>query len=192
MSTENRVGEKIRQLREAQDLSIAALAERSGVSADLIGHLEEGELAPSLMPLLKIARGLGVRLGTFLDDAPQSNPVVVHAGRSNKVVRFSGNSRMRDEAKLDFFCLASDKQDRHMEPFLIDVHPAAEEQCAPSSHEGEEFIYVLAGDIEISYGQDRYALSAGDSIYYDSVVPHDVHAAGNADARILAVVYTPC
>lgn len=78
-----------------------------------------------------------------------------------------------------------------MEPFLIDVHPAGEEQCAPSSHEGEEFIYVLSGEIEVSYGQERYRLSEGDSIYYDSVVPHDVHGVGNGSARILAVVYTP-
>ena len=59
-----------------------------------------------------------------------------------------------------------------------------------SSHEGEEFIYVMKGEIEVLYGQETYLVSEGDSIYYDSVVPHDLHAFGD-EAKILAVVYTP-
>ncbi|RSD33176.1 MAG: MerR family transcriptional regulator [Methanohalophilus sp.] len=76
-----------------------------------------------------------------------------------------------------------------MEPFIIDVHPQQGEHPL-SSHEGEEFIYVLEGEIEILYGKETYNLEAGDSIYYDSVVPHDLHAV-DEDAKIMAVVYTP-
>ena len=78
-----------------------------------------------------------------------------------------------------------------MEPFIIDVHPLQCEGVNLSAHEGEEFIYVLNGQIEIVYGKDKYELNTGDSIYYDSVIPHHVHAAGNNEAQILAVVYTP-
>ena len=60
-----------------------------------------------------------------------------------------------------------------------------------SSHEGEEFIYVMEGTMEISYGQSSYLLNEGDSIYYDSIVPHHVHAYQGQEAKILAVVYTP-
>lgn len=77
-----------------------------------------------------------------------------------------------------------------MEPFLIDVELHSDD-FELSSHEGEEFIYVLKGEIEVIYGQEKYRLGEGDSIYYDSVVPHHLHAAGENDARILAVVYTP-
>ncbi|MGZ7070058.1 MAG: cupin domain-containing protein, partial [Methanobacterium sp.] len=73
----------------------------------------------------------------------------------------------------------------------IDVHLPGTEDYKLSSHEGEEFIYVMDGEIEILYGQDKYLVSAGDSIYYDSIVPHDLHAYGGKDAKILAVVYTP-
>jgi len=76
-----------------------------------------------------------------------------------------------------------------MEPFLIDVHPASGD-VPLNEHEGEEFIYVLSGRIEIRYGKDVYQLNAGDSIYYESAVPHHVHAL-DSDARILAVVYAP-
>jgi len=89
---------------------------------------------------------------------------------------------------LDFFSLAAGKSARHMEPFLIDVNPG--EDHSLSSHEGEEFLYVLAGRLEVAYGKDVHTLAVGDSIYYDSIVPHQVRAAGDAPARILAVLYT--
>ena len=75
---------------------------------------------------------------------------------------------------------------------MIDVKPQAGESHPLSAHEVEEFIYVLSGAIQINYGRTRYDLVAGQSIYFDSVVPHDVHATGDENARILAVIYTPC
>ncbi len=78
-----------------------------------------------------------------------------------------------------------------MEPFLIDVKPSSGDSPTLSGHEGEEFIYVLSGGIQINYGKTTYDLKEGESIYYDSIVPHDVHAKGETAAKILAVVYTP-
>ncbi|WP_321428475.1 XRE family transcriptional regulator [uncultured Methanolobus sp.] len=190
MADKNILGGKIRQIRETQNMSVEDLANNSNTSTDLINKLEEGALVPSLTPLMQIARALGVRLGTFLDDAPHNGPVVVKSGESDDVVRFSGNCDTCESSTLDFFSLAKDKSDRHMEPFIIDVHPGSGE-VNPSSHEGEEFIYVLSGQIEILYGKDSFTLSTGDSIYYDSVISHHVHAVGTEDAKILAVVYAP-
>ncbi|ETA69329.1 putative transcriptional regulator [Methanolobus tindarius DSM 2278] len=190
MADKNILGGKIRQIREMQNMSVEDLANSSNTSVDLINKLEDGALVPSLTPLMQIARALGVRLGTFLDDAPHNEPVVVKSGESDNIVRFSGNCDTCESSTLDFFSLAKDKADRHMEPFIIDVHPRSGE-INPSSHEGEEFIYVLSGQIEIIYGKDSFTLSTGDSIYYDSVVSHHVHAVGTEDAKILAVVYAP-
>nr|WP_321498408.1 XRE family transcriptional regulator [uncultured Methanolobus sp.] len=190
MADKNILGGKIRQIREMQKMSVEDLATNSNTSVELISKLEDGALVPSLTPLMQIARALGVRLGTFLDDAPHTGPVVVKSGASDNVVRFSGNCDTCENSTLDFFSLAKDKADRHMEPFIIDVHPRSGD-VTPSSHEGEEFIYVLGGQIEIIYGKDSFTLTTGDSIYYDSVVPHHVHAVGTEDAKILAVVYAP-
>ncbi len=191
MSKENHVGNKIRKLREVQEMSLEELAEASQSSVELVKQLENGSLAPSLTPLLKIARALGVRLGTFLDDIPLGGPVIVRAGLLRNVVRFFGKAEFPTKSSLEFYSLASDKADRHMEPFIIDIHPSLKESHKLSSHEGEEFIYVLSGEIEIFYGKDVQRLNSGDSIYYDSIVPHDVHAAGEEGAKIMAVVYTP-
>ncbi|NLI62278.1 MAG: helix-turn-helix domain-containing protein [Methanosarcinaceae archaeon] len=194
MHENNNLGPKIRNLRESKKISVEELANLSGTSVQLIEQLEEGALVPSLTPLLAIARALGVRLGTFLDDAPQSGPVLskpdLSDDESGRILRFSGKSSVKDRSTLDFYPLASDKQDRHMEPFLIEVHPIAGEYKL-SSHEGEEFIYVLEGEIELYYGKEVYRVAEGESIYYDSIVPHDLHTFGDKTSKILAVIYTP-
>ena len=83
------------------------------------------------------------------------------------------------------------KADRHMEPFIIDVDATDDIDFVLSSHEGEEFIFVMEGVMEVCYGKNTYLLEAGDSIYYDSIVPHHVHGYRGQAAKILAVVYTP-
>ena len=185
----NLIGPRLRQLREHRELTVAALAERAGCSPEMIAALEAGELVPSLTPLFRLARGLGVRLGTLLDDQSQDGPAVVRHGAAGPAVQFSGNDPARTRSTLDFHSLAPHKAARNMEPFLIDVHPAKGEVVL-NEHEGEEFIYVLSGRIEVRYGKDVHRLDAGDSIYYESVVPHHLHALGN-EAKILAVVYAP-
>ncbi len=190
MAEKNSVGAKIKSIRELRSLTVEQLAERSGVNKDLIASIETGSLLPSLGPLIKMARSLGVRLGTFLDDVEGVGPVVARSGETRKTVRFAGKTGP-GPSDLDFFSLAADKAGRHMEPFLIDVHPSSAKSVEPSAHEGEEFIYVFSGDIEVVYGKDTYKLGAGDSIYYDSIVAHNVHSTGKGPAKILAVVYAP-
>jgi len=190
MAEKSSVGAKIAQIRESRSLSIDQLAERSQVPVELLQHIEGGELIPSLTPLMKIARVLGVRLGTFLDDVEKIGPVVNRKDQLTQAVRFGGVFQP-SKGELDFHALAQDKAGRHMEPFLIDVLPASDKDHALSSHEGEEFIFVLSGRVEIAYGKDVHTLAEGDSIYYDSIVAHHVHAQGDAPARILAVVYAP-
>ena len=186
----NKLGEKIRQVRTMRNVTVSELAERSGIAETVIDQIENGELVPSLSPLIRLARTLGVRLGTFLDDLEEIGPVVTRKGEQTKVVRVSDKAD-RHVSDLDFFSLAHGKAGRHMEPFMIEIAASSASNVKPSSHEGEEFIYVLSGIVEVLYGKDRFTLETGDSIYYDSIVAHHVHAAGGQAARILAVVYAP-
>jgi len=184
------VGEKVRKVRELKNLSQEELAEKSKLSKELITKIEESKDLPFLAPLIRIARTLGVRLGTFLDDASETGPVIARSESNKKRVRISHKSSV-DFFDMNFFPLASGKAGRHMEPFIIDIMPSKDNVFTLSSHGGEEFIYVLMGEIEISYGTELYKLEEGDSIYYDSVVSHHVHTANENPARIIAVVYTP-
>ncbi len=190
MAEKNTIGEKLKTVRESRTLSAEQLSERAGLKRELIEQIESGALIPSLSPLIRIARALGVRLGTFLDDTESVGPVIVRSGEQRKVMRFSDKGK-GGHSDLDFFSLAANKAGRHLEPFIIDVHPSSADEAKPSAHEGEEFIYVFSGDVEVVYGAEVFRLGVGDSIYYDSNVAHNVHSIGNRPAKILAVVYAP-
>jgi len=190
MSSSTIVGKKIKSLRESKNISIDELSERSGLTATQISSIEESENLPSLAPLIKIARVLGVRLGTFLDDNDELGAVVTRKETKKEGISFSGGA-VNARTHMEYFSLAGHKLGRHMEPFVIDIQSAKGDTFTLSAHEGEEFIYVLEGEVEINYGKGVYSLTQGDSIFYDSIVDHHVHAKEGKSAKILAVVYAP-
>lgn len=191
MDCTNIIGEKIKSLRTAKEISIEELAERSGLAVEQIHRIENNIDIPSLAPLVKIARTLGVRLGTFLDDQMnETGAVICRNGEEDDTISFSNNA-VDARQHLHYHSLSRSKTDRHMEPFIIDIDANQDEDFQLSAHEGEEFIMVLKGTLEINYGKQTYLLEEGDTIYYDSIVPHHVHAFEGQAARILAVIYTP-
>ena len=186
------VGSKIKGLRETKNLSIEEIAERSGLTVEQINSIENDVNLPSLGPLIKIARALGVRLGTFMDDNDALGPVVTRAKDREKDSSISFSNGATDARKhMEYHPLAQQKAGRHMEPFVIDINPEENPNFQLSAHEGEEFIYVMQGEVEIEYVKDKYLLTEGDSIFYDSIVKHHVHGAPGKSAKILAVVYIP-
>ena len=185
------VGEKIKSIRETKQISVSELAERTGLAEEQINRIENNVDIPSLAPLIKIARALGVRLGTFLDDQDEVGAVVCRKEElNNSTISFSNNA-MNARTHMQYHSLSNSKADRHMEPFIIDIENTEETNYELSSHEGEEFIFVMEVSVEIAYGKKTHVIEAGDSIYYDSIVPHHVHGYEGQAAKILAVVYTP-
>ncbi|MCL2757155.1 MAG: cupin domain-containing protein [Coriobacteriia bacterium] len=189
------IGAKITELRESHMLTPEQLAERCATDVRVILDLEAGAVAPSLAPLIKITRALGVRLGTLLDDDENLGPVVTRAEEYSTATRDSkrlkGLETQSDAGELTFNALAEGKASRHMEPFYIVSEPSEDTVHELSAHEGEEWLFALEGSIEIEYGKDLYVLNPGDSIYYDSIVPHQVRSHNNEVARFVACVYTP-
>ena len=186
------VGSKIKGLRESKNLSVEEIAERSGLSVEQIHSIENDQHLPSLGPLIKVARALGVRLGTFLDDNDALGPVVCRAEDRERDASISfSNGTAEARQNMIYHSLAKQKAGRHMEPFIIEIKPDEIKDFQLSAHEGEEFIYVMSGEVEIAYGKETYILHEGDSIFYDSIVKHHVHGAAGQAAKILAVVYIP-
>ena len=192
MNNHSIVGAKIKGLRETKNLSIEEIAERSGLTVEQINSIETDQNLPSLGPLIKIARALGVRLGTFMDDNDDLGPIVTRAKdrEADNSISFS-NDATDSRKHMEYHPLAQQKAGRHMEPFVIDINPEETPEFQLSAHEGEEFIYVMQGEVEIVYGKETYSLKEGDSIFYDSIVKHHVHGAPGKSAKILAVVYIP-
>ena len=185
------VGEKIKSLRETKEISIAEMAERTGLAEEQINRIENNVDIPSLAPLIKIARALGVRLGTFLDDQDEMGAVICRKQEETDTTISFSNNAMDARTHMRYQALVKSKSDRHMEPFIVDIEATNDTDFTLSSHEGEEFIYVMDGIIEVCHGKKKHIIKAGDTIYYDSIVPHHVHGYEGQAAKILAVVYTP-
>lgn len=185
----NYIGEKLIAMRDTHRMSQEDLADRCDVDIEVIRSIENNDVVPSLAPLIKITRALGIRLGTLLDDDTGLGPAVTRAGEAEGSASRKILETGTVASPLEFFSLAQGRIARHMDPFMIDVAPTDERKL--SAHEGEEFIYVINGVIEIEYGKEVYTLHPGDSIYYDSIVPHQVRNASDIISRILAVVYAP-
>ncbi len=191
MANENRLGKKITTLREAHHLTTQDLADRCSCDVKVIEALEDGEVPPSLAPLIKLTRALGVRLGTLMDDDESFGPAYIDADQMEEVERIKSLQTARDAGDLSYFSLAAGRPSRHMDPFIITVTPNGEATHKLDSHEGEEWLYGMEGCIEIEYGNDTFVLHPGESIYYDSIVPHQVRAHEGQNAKFLACVYTP-
>jgi len=191
MNGEIKCGGRIQKRRLAQGLSYQDLAERTGLSEAYLEALEKGEVNTSLGPLLKVALALGTRLGTFIDDELGSDLCLVRA--CDCVTPDQAHQAARGKrSSFAFHSLGASKTDRHMEPFFIEIRPDAPGTEHPlSSHEGEEFIVVVKGQLEVILGQERHVLGPGDSIYFNSIVPHHVGCAGQEQTDIHAVLYFP-
>ena len=183
------IGKKISSLRELKKFAIEDLAKKSGLSVKQLVSIESGVSIPSLGVLIRITRAMGIRIGTLLDDTVKEGPAIVRSYERQSTLSFSTSENEHRE-HLNFFSLAPNKTGRHMEPFVVDIVPNGKSKPQKSAHEGEEFIYVLEGQVTIDYGNDIIELKEGDSIYLDSIVSHLV-TTKTTKAKILGIVYVP-
>jgi transcriptional regulator with XRE-family HTH domain len=189
MAINQLIGSKISALRALKKIKSEDLAHKTGLSVEQLNSIESGASIPSLGVLIRVTRAMGIRIGTLLDDTISEGPAIVRANEHHSTLSFS-TSENETREHLNFFSLAPNKTGRHMEPFMIDVIPNDKNQQSKSSHEGEEFIYILQGNVTVHYGNDKVELRQGDSIYLDSVISHLVTTDTNR-ARILGIVYVP-
>jgi transcriptional regulator with XRE-family HTH domain len=188
-SQELRVGERIRELRESKGLSLQDMANRTGYSSALLSQVENHFISPPLGGLIKIAKALEVKVGTFFGDEPRESYAIVRKDERKHISRFASKEGV--SYGYSYESLGFDKKDRQMEPFLVTLEPATVKSEKLSSHDGEEFIFVLEGEMETILGDHKDILYAGDCIYYDSTIPHKVQCHREFPTKILAVLWTP-
>ncbi len=188
-SQEIRVGEKVRELREKSGRTLRDMAELTGYSSALLSQIENHMVSPPLGALIKIAKALEVKVGAFFGDDPREPFALVRKDERKHVSRFASKEGV--SYGYSYESLGFDKKGRHLEPFLVTLEPATLKSEKLSSHDGEEFIFVLEGEMEVILNRHKDVLYPGDSIYYDSTIPHKVQGHKEAPARILAVIWTP-
>jgi transcriptional regulator with XRE-family HTH domain len=181
------VGEKVKVLRESKGLSLKELADLTGFSTALLSQMENHLVSPSLGTMIKLAKGLGVRVGDFLGETEGEPFAIVRKAERKQVSRFASKEGVK--YGYSYESLGFEKKDRHMEPFIVTLEPATVKTSKTSVHEGEEFIFVLEGEMEVIFGNHTDVLYPGDSIYYDSTIPHRVQCHQDKITTILAVLY---
>ncbi len=181
------VGQRVRELREQKGLSLQDLAQRTGLETSVLAEIEGDAASPPLGVLIKLGKALEMKLGTLIAAGEDRPYTVVRVHERQGMSRYA--SQKGSAYGYSYQALAPQKRNRSMEPFLVTLNKA-DELVEPSSHDGEEFIFVLDGVMEALVGPARELLEPGDSIYYDSSEPHLLRPAGEGPVRILAVIYS--
>jgi len=182
-----RVGERVRRVRENRELSLKDVSLRTGIDEITLNHIEEGSFMPPLGTVIKLAKALEMKMGYFISGDEEKPYTIVRSEDRQVVARL--DSRKGKHYGYAYESLAPYKKDRHMEPFLVTLEPASTE-TERSTHDGQEFIFVLDGRMEVRLEEAIYVLEPGDAIYYDSTVPHLVKCHGAETTKILAVLYS--
>jgi transcriptional regulator with XRE-family HTH domain len=185
---EVRVGEKIKQLRERKGLSLKEVADATGFSTALLSQMENHLVSPSLGSIIRLAKALEVRVGDFFGETQGEPFAIVRKDERKTISRFASKEGV--SYGYSYESLGFEKKNRRMEPFIVTLEPATLKTSKTSVHEGEEFIFVLEGEMEVIFGDHTDILYPGDSIYYDSNIPHRVQCHQDRVTRILAVLYT--
>ena len=180
------VGERVKAVRDGQGLSLTDISQRTGIDISILEGIEDGTVAPPLGTVIKLAKALEMKMGYFISGEEERSYTVVRGDDRKIVSRY--DSKKGKHYGYEYESLAPHKKNRHMEPFLITLEPADTEE-ERSAHDGQEFIYVLEGTMEVRLGEGIHILEPGDSIYYDSIVPHLVKCHGSKTTKILAVLY---
>lgn len=179
------LGERLRMLRKMRRMTLSELADATGFTKSYLSRIERSQKTPPIASLAKIAQPLNIDLAYFFQDRamrPRRSWCVVRSDEKRPVVR--GGTAFG----YDYSSLAYNLERQHMEPFFFRF-PADLEKHVYFEHEGEEFIYILKGRVEFKIGNETVLLEAGDSLYFDSRIPHKGRAL-DRDAEAITVMFS--
>ncbi len=180
------LGDRIRKAREMRGLTVKDLSSRTGIREEVLTRVETNEIIPPLGELIKIGKALEMKMGFFISPGAEQPMTVVRREARPAISRYGKNRS--EQYGYAYESLAPEKGNRFMEPFLVTLMPMSAQEL--STHDGQEFIFVLEGEMKAQVGRQVEVLRAGDAIYYDSTHPHLVNCAGDRPTKILAVLYT--
>jgi transcriptional regulator with XRE-family HTH domain len=180
------LSDRIRRVREMRGLTIRDLSSRTGIDIATLERMESGEMTPALGHLVKLGRALDMKMGYFISPGIDKPMTVVRKHERRPISRYGETKSI--ECGYIYESLAPEKADRLMEPFIITLAPTEAEEF--SVHAGQEFIYVLEGEMKVQVSDRVDFLKPGDAVYYDSNQAHFVRCAGATATKILAVLYT--
>ena len=181
------MGMRVKKARESRGLSIFDIYLRTNIDVEQLSQIEEGTVIPPLGTVIKLAKALNIKIGYLVSGKEEKAYTIVRKDDRKVISRYDQSKEKR--YGYEYEPLAPHKTDRHMEPFLVTLEPS-ETEHERSTHDGQEFIFVLQGKMEVRIEDEIHILEPGDSIYYDSTVPHLVKCHNKETTKILAVLNT--
>ena len=160
------IGDRIRILRVSQKRTLQEFADLCGLSKSMISKIENNKTMPSVATLVKIAHNLGSTISSLMENDGWAKAIfTARTDAENKLVP--------TEKGYSIFPYASDYHDKKMQPFLF-VARKGEVKPHLLSHEGEEFIYIIDGEMKMQIGDTQYTLKTGDSMYFNTIQKHGI------------------
>ena len=172
------VGEKIKKTRQKKKITLDQVANDTGCSIDYLKQIESGRKIPPVGTLLQISRALEIDSGLLLKEGVSTVESRVKAYKK----------RTENYA---YVTLTPGAENKHLKAFRVTVDPMKEHKGVGYQHEGEEFVYVLAGNIEITVGDHVNSLKKGQSLHFNSGIRHKLRNVGRKKAELLVVIYVP-
>ena len=170
---------KMKKLRKEKGLSYKYLANETGYTPEYIKEVEEQDKIPPVSFVIQLSKALSIDSGTFLDEEQES--------LSKKRIE---SYKKRTEA-YSYKSLTPGAKTKHMKAFLVTIEPKQQHEMVEYHHEGEEFIYVLKGKLEIVIGDNVNILNKGESIHFNSAITHKLRNLSSSKTELIVVVYTP-
>ena len=171
------IGQRVRQAREERGLSVKELSERANCSDEYLGWVEDGQVEPPVALLIQLAKALKLDSSAFLyvDETP--------------------DRRLMEAAKrtehYSYKTLTLSEKDSHLMAFEVTIPPESAHKGVGYRHEGEEFVYVLSGEVEITIDQEKTRLAKKESLRFNSNLDHHLMNPGTVDAELLVILYLP-
>jgi transcriptional regulator with XRE-family HTH domain len=182
------IGRKIRDLRKGKALTLQDLSTATGLSKPLLSQIENEIVVPPISTLLKISRALDKDIAFFFQEPNDDRKIVVV--RTFERESLDTRKLGRTDGGYSYESLAYKKSRKNMEPFLVEFERKDEKEMSFYSHEGEEFLFVLEGDLEFRTRDEVHGLKKGDSLYFESDVPHSYRALGKKNAKAIVVIFS--
>ena len=171
------VGQRIKLTREKKGLGIQELAERAGCSDEYLEWVENGQVEPPVALLLQLAKSMQLDSSVFLH------------------VQDSPAQRLKEAAKrtehYSYETLTTPEPDKHLMAFSVTIPPKTSHKGVGYKHEGEEFVYVVSGQIHVTVDQDKTKLEERESLRFNANLDHNLSNAGDENAELLVVLYVP-
>ncbi|OGP63362.1 MAG: XRE family transcriptional regulator [Deltaproteobacteria bacterium RBG_13_49_15] len=170
------IGKRIKEVRKKKKMTYERMANETGFSIDYLKKVESGKLTPPVGTLLTIARALEIDSGLFLreQDSSLKKRIKAYTQRTDNYA---------------YTTLTPGAENKHLKGFRVIVEPLQDHKGVGYQHEGEEFVYVISGKVEITVGEHLNRLGKGDSLHFNSGIRHHLRNTGKEQAELLVVIY---